>query len=101
MIDNSEILDIDIDNTDVEDALFLEELTKYVSQFKPLSPSALVTYNDKYKFLESIHDEIRLTNPSFMPPYVPEDDTEVPFEKGKYIEIVYNFSPQEKGVDNH
>lgn len=101
MANNTLILDVDIDNTDAEDALFHEELTKYVSQLQPLSPSAVAAYNDKYKFMESIHDEIRLTNPSFMPPYVPEDDMDVSFEKGKYLEIVYNFSPQEKGVDIH
>jgi len=95
------MIDNNIDSTDAEDALFLKELTKYVSQLKPLSPSALVAYNEKYKFMESIHDEIRLTNPSFMPPYTPEDDMDVPFDKGKYLEIVYNLTPQEKGFDNH
>lgn len=88
------------DNTNAEDALFHEELTKYVSQLQPLSPTELTAYNDKIKFMENIHDEIRLTNPLFMPPYVSEDDLNVPFEKGKYLEIVYNVSTKEKSVDN-
>lgn len=98
MTDNTDIEDID--NTDAEDALFHEELTKYVSQLQPLSPIELAAYNDKIKFMESIHDEIRLTHPLFMPPYLPEDDLDAPFEKGKYLEIVYNVSSNEKSVDN-
>lgn len=90
---------IDI-NQDVEDMMFLEDLHKYVSQLPQISDEDLAVYEQKYLYMEQIHNEIREKNPSFMPFYDHVEETEVMENKNKYLDIVYRVSSFDNSVDN-
>lgn len=71
-----------VDETDLtpeENEQYFLELEEFVSHFAEPTEAELKSYADKMAFLESIHAEIRLTNPDFMPIYVTDDvvDTEI------------------------
>lgn len=84
-----------------EDKQFLVELKNYTNTLSKPSKEQLHKYEQMMKLMESIHDEIRINNPNFMPVYDSVNDFE--FSTGKkYLEHVYNFmTPEKKEFDSH
>jgi len=84
--------------TDNQDEIYLNELHSYTSTFQKPSIQQLKKYDEKMKFMESIHDEIRLKHIDFMPIYDVFTDMEFAVGK-KYLEVEYNYNiPQ---TNNH
>ena len=90
----------DIDNQDTLDAEYLQSLSEYVKTLPALSSDQIKAYDAKLSYLETIHNEIRLTNKNFMPIYDPSRDREES-PGNKYLDIVYRISSFEKSVDSH
>ena len=94
----------EMDLTPEENEQYFLELEEFVSHFADPTEDQLKSYADKMAFLESIHSEIRLTNPDFMPIYVsdPVVDTELtPIDNlSKYHDHNYSVHIQHDNNNN-
>jgi len=79
----------DIDREILEDNEFIQNLSEYVKTLPKLTDEQINEYDIKMHRLESIHNEIRLKNPSFMPIYNPLLDREESAGT-KYLDMVYS-----------
>lgn len=86
----------DIDTEIAEDNQYITDLSDFVKSLPSLTNEQIVEYDTKMVYLESIHNEIRLKNPLFMPVYDPSADREESAGT-KYMDIVYNLGTIEKG----
>jgi hypothetical protein len=86
----------DIDTEIAEDNQYITDLSDFVKSLPPLTNEQIAEYDAKMVYLESIHNEIRLKNPLFMPVYDPSADRDEPAGT-KYMDIVYDLGTIEKG----
>jgi hypothetical protein len=85
-------IDPELQDEQLEDAKYLEELNHYVNTLSAPSAEAVALYSAKLSMLEDIHTEIRAKYPDFMPEYDPSMDAELNQDLGKYQEMTYSFS---------
>lgn len=94
-----------MDNKDTymedNDEQFLQELSEFVKSLAIPTTKQLREYDERMQYMESIHDEIRLTNKHFMPVYIPHEDTSQYSVGNKYLDQIYSLSPFDKAVDTH
>lgn len=75
---------------------FLQELSEFVKTLAIPTTKQLREYEERMQYMESIHDEIRLTNKHFMPVYIPHEDTSGYSVGNKYLDQIYSVSPVDK-----
>ena len=73
------------------DVKFLDELHMFVKELPEVTNEIRRGYDERMKFMETIHNEIRAENPRFMPEYSPVvNDGENYGGNAKYMDSVYN-----------
>jgi hypothetical protein len=85
-------IDPELQDEQLEDAKYLEELNHYVNTLSAPSAESVALYSAKLSMLEDIHTEIRNKYPDFKPIYDPSMDAELNQDLGKYQEMTYSFS---------
>jgi hypothetical protein len=85
-------IDPELQDEQLEDAKYLEELNHYVNTLSAPSAEAVALYSAKLSMLEDIHTEIRAKYTDFKPVYDPSMDAELNQDLGKYQEMTYSFS---------
>jgi len=88
-------IDPELQDEQLEDAKYLEELNHYVSTLSAPSAEAVALYGAKLSKLEEIHTEIRIKYPDFMPVYDTSTDSVCNQDLGKYQEMTYSFSSRD------
>ena len=88
-------IDPELQDEQLEDAKYLEELNHYVSTLSAPSTESVALYRAKLSMLEDIHTEIRAKYPGFMPVYDSSMDAALNQDLGKYQEMTYSFSSRD------
>jgi hypothetical protein len=88
-------IDPELQDEQLEDAKYLEELNHYVNTLSAPSAEAVALYSAKLSMLEDIHTEIRNKYPDFKPIYDPSMDAELNQDLGKYQEQTYSISQRD------
>ena len=88
-------IDPELQDEQLEDAKYLEELNHYVNTLSAPSAEAVALYSAKLSMLEDIHTEIRNKYPDFKPIYDASMDAELNQDLGKYQEMTYSISQRD------
>ena len=88
-------IDPELQDEQLEDAKYLEELNHYVSTLSAPSAESVALYRAKLSMLEEIHAEIRAKYPDFKPVYDSSMDAALNQDLGKYQEMTYSFSSRD------
>jgi hypothetical protein len=88
-------IDPELQDEQLEDAKYLEELNHYVNTLSAPTAEAVALYRAKLSMLEEIHAEIRAKYTGFMPEYDPSMDAALNQDLGKYQEMTYSFSSRD------
>jgi len=88
-------IDPELQDEQLQDAKYLEELNHYVNTLSAPSAEAVALYGAKLSKLEEIHTEIRIKYPDFMPVYDTSTDSVCNQDLGKYQEMTYSFSSRD------
>jgi len=93
-------IDPELQDEQLEDAKYLEELNHYVNTLSAPSAEAVALYSAKLSMLEDIHTEIRAKYPDFKPVYDSSMDAALNQDLGKYQETTYSFSSRDLRSSN-